>query len=575
MKTREWLFHTAEPEAIDRLVKSLGVSPVTAQILIARGITDANEARNFLNPDLSQLNNPFLLRDMDKAAMRVATAIRGGEQIRIHGDYDADGITATTLLVSFLRQFGANVDYHLPHRLEDGYGLHMDAVEKAAADGVSLMITVDCGITAFEEARRCRDLGLDLVITDHHEPHNVMPDAMAVINPKRRDSAYPFHNLAGVGVALKLARAIELTLAGHLTDGTMLSEYLDLAAFGTIADVMPLLGENRVIVRNGLEGISSAKRPGMAALLATSGLSGKKISSWNVAFGLAPRINAAGRLASPELGISLFLTDSPDEAYQIAETLNSINQERQAVESEILQQALAKIETEGDMSSQKAIVLAQEGWHPGVIGIVASRLVEIFHRPAILISIDGDEGRGSGRSIPGFDLYQALNDCRETLIGFGGHELAAGLTIRAQDIGVFTRRFLETADSRIPWDLIRPPKLYVDAVASLEEISEGLASEMELLSPFGAGNPAPVVAVKNVKVLEYRQIGADGKHIRMRVGDGDQIRDVIGFGMGDRAQDLYRLGGGTLDIAFCPEINEWNGTRNVRLNAKDFLASQG
>ncbi|HHY46540.1 MAG TPA: single-stranded-DNA-specific exonuclease RecJ [Firmicutes bacterium] len=574
MRRGNWQVSQAEPEVVSSLAAGLGISRVTAHVLASRGISDVVSARRFLDADPRQLHNPFLLNDMDRAATRVARAIRRGERIRVYGDYDVDGISATALLVSFLRRHGAKVDYQLPHRLEDGYGLHMAAVEKAAHDGITLLITVDCGITAFREASHCRSLGVDLVITDHHEAQETLPDAIAVVDPKRRDSLYPFRELAGVGVALKLAQAVDMCLSGRLSESLPLEHYLDLVALGTIGDVMPLVGENRVIARYGLMSMPRSENTGISALLEASGLSDRKLEAWHVSFGLAPRINAAGRLGSPDMAVELFLTDKAEEAAWIARVLNGKNQERQAIEDLILAQAMTRIGEDPGLREKRAIVLAGAGWHPGVIGIVASRLVEVFNRPAVLISLDGDTGRGSGRSIPGFDLYEALVSCRDTLEGFGGHELACGLTIRRENIRAFSERFTEIAGTMITGEMLAPPPLMVDAEADLHEIGEDLVRELERLGPYGVSNPSPVIVTRNLRVLEYRRIGRDGKHLKMRVGDGEWVREAIGFGLGERAMDIFRLRGAAIDVAFSPEVNEWNGQRFVRLNVKDFARSE-
>jgi len=549
--------------------ETLGLSLLTVRTLLTRGVTTSDEGRDFLEGRLATLPDPFLFDGMDKAVDRIVHAVKEGEKIAIHGDYDVDGITAVTLLVETLCSFGANVDYHIPLRLKDGYGLSGEALESAASSGVRVVVSVDCGVSAIEEARLASSLGLDLVITDHHLPPETLPEAFAIINPRKSGCPFPFKDLAGVGVAFFLMAALRKRLRemGYFEDKDEpdLRRSLDLVALGTIADIVPLRGINRILVRNGLAAITRGDRPGLQALKDVSGV--KEASCGAVGFRLAPRLNAAGRLEDASLGTELLLEGSYSKALETARILDAFNAERQKIEMETLNQAIDRLER-GREGGTTSIVLGDERWHPGVIGIVASRLVERYHRPSVLIAMENGKGKGSARSIRGLHLYEALHLCRDYLDGFGGHEFAAGLTISSDRIGDFTFAFEEVARGRLDdEDLI--PCLFHDGEVLLEELTSEVVGELEGLAPFGSGNPEPLFLTRRVKAQQIRVVGE--KHLRFTVRQGGYSSVCIAFGMADRLRELE----GEIDLLHSPEINLWQGQVSVQLKVKDFRAAEG
>jgi len=551
------------------LRRELGVPRLVARVLALRGLGSPEAARKFLRADLDDLLDPLLLPDMERAVVRVLRAVRNGEKIRIYGDYDVDGITSTCVLLNVLKALGADVDYYIPGRIEEGYGLNRDAVEKAASSGVTLLITVDCGITAVDEVELARSRGVDVIVTDHHEPAEELPRAYALVNPKRRDSTYPFADLAGVGVAYKLALALLRAHAGTLDAPAPSEGLLELVALGTIADVAPLTGENRVLAKHGLASLNCTSNPGLQALIRVSGLAGREISSGAVGFFLGPRLNAVGRLGDASLCVDLLTASSAERATYIASILDKANQERQSLEQAILDEAVSMVKTTPDGEAEDVVlVLAGEGWHPGVIGIVASRLVERFWRPAILISIQGDEGRGSGRSIDAFDLYGGLVQCADLLKEFGGHRHAAGLSIARNAVPALRERMNEVARGMLgPEDLAR--KVVCDAEARFGDIDIEVAEVLGALAPFGVGNPVPTFLSRGVRLVEYRGVGADAKHLKMKLAQDGVVLDAIGFGLGGMAPVLFAKGAKDVDIAYTIEVNQWNGARQVQLNIKE------
>ena len=543
--------------------------PTVAQIVAARGYDTPEAVASFLTPSLRSMIDPFLLLGMGQAVERLVSARRGQESICIYGDYDVDGITGTALLVSFLRAIGCRCGYFIPNRFDDGYGLNSDAIERIITSGADLIMSVDCGITARREAELCRQRGVDLIIVDHHSPHGDIPDACAVLNPLQPGCAYPFKSLAGVGVAFNLLIALRARLRelGELDEGTMpdLRNWLDLVALGTIADVVPLTGQNRIYVFHGLKRLSESSRPGVTALKTVAGISGA-VTCGQVGFRLAPRLNAAGRMESAVPGVDLLLGLEAQETRCIAEELDAANAERQQVEHRIFTEASGMVESSGLYPDCRSIVLASPDWHQGVIGIVASRLVERYHRPTILIALGEDgSGKGSGRSIPGFHLLDALTDCSGHLERFGGHRYAAGLTLKSDCVDTFAKAF-ESAASRLLEEYDLAPRLNIDAEIQPGDLSRELALQLKILEPFGAGNPEPVLLMREVGVIERRLVG-DG-HIRLRFKKEGHTFIGIAFRMADRhVPDL-------IDIAFYPEMNEWNGRSNLQLRIRDLRPAE-
>ncbi|MDD4170121.1 MAG: single-stranded-DNA-specific exonuclease RecJ [Desulfotomaculaceae bacterium] len=558
-----WRVKTPSPSLQQILAHHLGISLITAQLLINRGIYTIEQGSAFLSCALERLHSPLLLSDMKKAVARVLQAVQAGEKILIYGDYDADGITATVLLLQVTRRLGAIAGYFIPHRLEHGYGLRQDILQQAKETGTSLVITVDCGISANLEAAWAEENDLDLIITDHHEPPPVLPRALAVINPKRTDSNYPFHDLAGVGVALKFAQALlEATGAEKQT----WLDYLDLACLGTIADIVPLHGENRILVKHGLTRLAGTTRPGLKALFKVSGVSTNSLGAEEVGFRLTPRLNAAGRIGSPDQAVRLLLTGNDDEAEELANVLHQGNQHRQELEAAVLEEAMQILESRPALAAGKVIVLYSAGWHPGVIGIVASRLLDRFYRPVILIAIEGEAGSGSARSIPGFNIYQAISHCQEYLISAGGHALAAGFSIATDKLEDFYQAINQYADHVLEEDKM-VPGLDIDGLIDMSQVTEELVNEINLLQPFGHSNPAPLFSCREASVLTYRGVGRNSAHLKMRLRSGGVILDSIGFNLGAFTEALATRE--AVDLAFVPGVNEYNGRRSLQLEIKD------
>jgi len=484
---------------IGTLASELEISPVVSQILINRGIITTEDAKEFLFPSLKQLHNPLLIKDMEKGVDRLIEAISGNEKIVVYGDYDADGITSTVILIKFLREIHDNVSYYIPERIDEGYGLNMTAIDKFRDEGIKLIITVDCGVSDHEEIAHAVSSGIDVIVTDHHEIPDILPDCSAVVNPHRSDCSFPFKSLAGVGVAFNLLIALrgKLRDLGFWKDRKYpnLREYLDLVAIGTIADIVPLIDENRVLARTGLGVANNTKRVGLKALITISNMRNKTVSSESAAFRLIPRINAAGRIGAPEDAVELLLTDDEEKATILARRLDSYNGKRQEMEKAILNEILEDIHTTIDIDDINSLVFASHKWHPGVIGIVASKLVDRYHRPAILISIKNGIGKGSGRSIPEFNLYGGLEKCSPLLLAYGGHRYAAGITIREEDIEKFSSTLSRAVYEEIGDE--RPiPETVIDAMCGLNEIDYNLISQVEMLGPFGNMNPEPVLCAK-------------------------------------------------------------------------------
>ena len=554
------IWNVSEPgsAAVNNLVSG-GYAPLTAMVLAARGLETGAQADAYLDCN-APLPDPFLMTDMDLAAGRVGLAMARGEKIAVFGDYDVDGITSTCLLTDFLRRHGADCISYIPGRLEEGYGLNAIAIHQLHQEGVKLIITVDCGITAVAEAELCRELGIDLVITDHHECKQTLPRAAAVVDPHRPDGGYPHKNLSGVGVAFKLACA----LCGSAED--VLAEYADMVCLGTVADVMPLQGENRVFVSRGLEALRNTRRPGIAALMAECGCAPETLSASSIGFMLAPRINAAGRMGRIELAVELFLTDDPDRAQTVARQLCELNRQRQAVESEIYSQAISML-PQGQ--PPEAIVLADESWHQGVIGIVASRIAEEYCCPAFLICLDGEHGKGSSRSHGGFNLFASLTTLAPLLEGYGGHELAAGFNITRSNIPEFRSQLCRLAAGFYRDDTPRT-QLDVDCAVSPEMLTIRGIDGLSVLEPCGNGCPKPVLMVKNLTIERIQMVGG-GRHMRLRLRSGRTVLNAIYFSANPETASVQP--GDVVDIAFTPQINEFRGERSVQMNVLDIRPS--
>lgn len=566
MTRKRWYIKEQDEEAQGFLSHELNISPVISQVLINRGIKDVDAADRFLHPNLSHLHPPAMMKDMEKAVGRIIKAILGHEKIIVYGDYDVDGITAVTILITFLREVGADVSFYTPHRLKEGYGLNLEALNRIRSNGTRLMLTVDCGITDGEAIGFAQSNGMDVIVTDHHEVPDELPPAYAILNPKQKGCGFPFKSLAGVGVAFYLIIALRAKLRdmGFWRHNKVpnLKEYLDIVALGTIADIVPLIGENRILVKFGLEQLTVSSRPGIIALKEVSGLRDTVITSGMVGFRLAPRINAAGRLNRADDGVRLLTTRDPTEAKEIAMVLDSENTKRQRIEERIVKEAKDIVESDERILCGRSITLASHDWHTGVIGIAASRLVEEYYRPCVIISLQRGRGKGSARSIKGFHLYHGLRGCAHLLEGFGGHKYAAGLTIDEKNIPAFQNIFEEIAKNELSEeDLI--PRILIDRSITLGDLTWEFLNELKALSPFGASNPEPTFCSSMLSVLDSRVVG--NGHLKLKVKEDDILCDAIGFNMGEKPPSPGRQ----IKAAFVPQINDWRGTRTIQLRLKD------
>jgi single-stranded-DNA-specific exonuclease len=566
-----WQTVACDDTVATELAASLGVDPVVARLLCQRGLHDPELARRFLNPSLEHLHDPLLLTDMAPAVDRIMAAIANRQRIAIHGDYDVDGVTSTVILRRALELLGADVVHFIPERLKDGYGLQPAAIERLHGDGVSLVVSVDCGIRGAEAARRARDLGVDLIITDHHEPDAELPPALAVINPKRHDCTYPDKYLAGVGVALKLVQA----LLRRADRQAWLPGFIKVAAIGTLADVVPLVGENRVIAKLGLDLLSRGPhKVGLRSLLDVCGLTGKTIDSYHISFLLAPRVNAAGRMSTPDIATRLLLASDEalaEEVRQLAMQLDSENVRRQEEEAEILTAAKKVVTSDPDVGARSVLVVAGDGWHRGVIGIVASKLVDAFHRPAIVLSVEDGVAHGSCRSIPAFDMLGALERCAGLFIRFGGHRQAAGLTLDASRIRELRRAINDVADETLgPDDLM--PRLRIDCDLTFRAITGGVAAGVASLAPFGAGNPRPVFAARRVEIIDGPRKLKE-QHLKMALKRDGRIFRAIAWRAAER-HDYVAEHRAALDVAFSLEQNQYNGETYVELTLADVKRSE-
>ncbi len=561
---KTWQIREEDLAGKKRLLDAISISPIIAQLLINRGIRTVKDAEFFLNPSLLNLHDPFLMKSMKQAVARIKKAISSKEKILIYGDYDVDGISATALLSTVLTRLKADVETYIPSRLEDGYGLSAKNINSIHKKGIELLITVDCGITAISEVELLNSLGIDTIITDHHTPAKELPNTDIILNPLQDGCTYPDKNLAGVGVAFKLASG----LLGK--DDNWLYEQLDLVCLGTIADVVPLVGENRILVKNGLSELTHTKKEGLKALIEESYIKGGEITSYHVGYILAPRINAAGRLGRPETSLDLLLTDKPKKASELAKMLTKENKNRQKMEDVVLRQAMARIEGEIDFTQQRVIVLEGDNWHKGIIGIVASRIVDRFYRPTVMISMDGNEGRGSCRSIKNFNLFNALNECSDFLKRYGGHKYAAGLTIDRERLVGFKDRINQIAHENIlPEDLI--PSVKIDTEISISSLNEDLLEELNSLGPFGIGNPRPVFSSRNLSIRKMPQV-LRRSTLKMWVTDGNTTAEAVGFNMADSLpSDPLKQ---RIDLAYSCDLNTYKGITSIKLQIKDMRVKQ-
>ncbi|MDQ7778562.1 MAG: single-stranded-DNA-specific exonuclease RecJ [Planctomycetota bacterium] len=573
---RRWVQHPQRTPEARALASELGSSPVIAQILMNRGLKSLQEMRAFLSPSLNSLHDPGLLPDIEPALARIDDALAKGQRIVVYGDYDVDGISATALLLRFFRLLGRDAGFYIPQRLEEGYSLNINAIEKLANEGASLIITVDCGTCDVAVVERARQLGVDVLITDHHEQGNSLPPAVAIVNPKRRDSRYPFRDLSGVGVAFKLVWAFAQRLSNDRKVSEEFRDFLidsvGLVALGTVADVVPLLDENRVFAHYGLKALATCENPGIRALIRVSDLEGKEMLTHHVGFRLGPRLNAGGRLGSPYGSVELLATATEPRSSELALALDRANKERRRIEAEIFQGASQMLKDDPAHLDGNVIVLANETWHCGVLGIVASKLMEQYYRPVILISFDSGEGRGSGRSIPGFHLQQALISCQQTMVSCGGHAMAAGLRIRPEQVPVlreklnaYARENLSTADLT--------PALQIDDEISLAAVTKELVQELARLEPCGVGNRTPMFLSRGLQIAGDPQVmGTKGEHLQFVVSQGPVSLRAVAFGSGALRDRLVRWksAGEKIALVHQPALNTWRNMETVELRVKDF-----
>ncbi len=558
---KKWECCEVDEKRVKKLVKEYKISELLAKIIVGRDIDTNEDIPKFLNPTRNDFHDPFLMPDMEKAVERILTAIEKKEKIVIYGDYDADGITSITVLKKFLVGRGMNVGSYIPNRLDEGYGLNKEALKNIGNQGYQLMITVDCGISGIDEVDYANSIGIETIITDHHEPAEELPRAYAVIDAKRKDNQYPFNQLAGVGVVFKLIQALAIKLG---LDEKEYLKYLDLVCVGTISDIVPLVDENRVIAKLGLKLVEVTKNIGLRTLIESIGF--RKIDSGMISFGVAPRINACGRMGHQQDALDLFLCDDKNEASKIADKLNKFNQERQSKEKEIFEQVIQKIEkTEKDRT---CIVLGDEGWHHGIIGIVSSKVTDMYFKPSILVCFEDEIGKGSGRSIPGFDLHDALTKCSTYVEKFGGHSMAIGITIKKENFEKFKEEFEQFAKDKHISDII--PIISIDEEVSLKDIKIDNVKSLQLLEPYGEANKNPLFLFKNLKINSIRAL-SDGKHLKLTLKDDNYIIDAIGFNMGELS-NRYLLDD-KVDIVGTLDINSFNGNENIQITIKDMKLS--
>ena len=559
---KKWEIYQTNEEKVEELQKKYKLNKLLSTLLTNRGIIEEAEITKFLNPKRSDFYDPFGMPDMEKAVERILKAIEKKEQIIIYGDYDVDGITSVTVLKSFLEERGIQVNVYIPNRLNEGYGLNKTAMEEIAKQGNKLMITVDCGITAVEEVEYAKTFGIETIVTDHHEPAEELPKAIAVVDAKRKDNKYECRNLAGVGVVFKLIQALSIKLG---LDQKEYLKYLDIVCVGTISDIVPLTDENRVIVKLGLKLVEQTKNLGLKEILQSCGYS--KINSTTISFGVAPRINACGRMGHQEEALNLLLSKEVNQVKELTQKINEYNKTRQEIEKNIYNEAVEQIEKEG-LERKNTIVVSGKGWHHGVIGIVSSKITELYFKPSILLCEENGECKGSGRSVPGFDLHEALMECNDTINKFGGHAMAIGININKDKIEEFKKEFEKIAKEKEVDKII--PILNLDAEIKLDDVNKEMVDSLKELEPFGEANKMPIFAFRNLKIDSIRSL-SEGKHLRLSVKDNKNIINAIGFNMGALA-DMYRIGD-RVDIAGNLEINLFNGVDSIQINIKDIMKS--
>ena len=560
---KKWQIYDVDENKIEEISKTYNINKLLSTILVNRNIINEKDINKFLKPTRNDFHDPFLILDMEKAVERIIQAINKQENVTIYGDYDVDGITSITVLKSYLQDRGLEVNTYIPNRLDEGYGLNNNAIDKIAESGCELMITVDCGISAIDEIHYATSLGIETIVTDHHEPGEDIPKAIAVIDNKRKDSNYPFRELAGVGVVFKLIQALSIKLG--LPEEEYL-KYLDIVCIGTISDIVPLVDENRVITKLGLMLVKQTRNVGLRAILQVSGYS--KIDSNTISFGVAPRINACGRMGVAEEALNLFLSKNINQVNELARKLNEHNRVRQETEKDIFENAKRQIE-EKHLDENNTIVVAGENWHHGVIGIVSSKITEMYFKPSILLSFEEDGiGKGSGRSIPSFDLHDALMKCNDCIEKFGGHSMAIGITIKRENFDKLKDKLEEIAIEEHIDEIV--PVIKIDAKINLAEVNKEMVESLKELEPFGEGNKMPVFAFKNLKIDSIRAL-SEGKHLKLTLKDNNTIVSAIGFNMGQLAED-YRIGD-KIDVVGTLEINSFNGMDSIQINIKDIMKS--
>lgn len=554
---KKWEICKINEEDINKICEENNLSQLIGSILASKKIISKDEIREFLNPTRDDFHDPFLMPDMEKAVERILIAIQNKEKIIIYGDYDVDGITSVTVLKKFLEEQGLKTGEYIPNRLNEGYGLNKEAVKNISEQGYTLIITVDCGISCIEEIEYAKELGMEVIVTDHHEPGEIIPDCLAVVDAKRKDNKYPFNQLAGVGVVFKLIQSISLKLN---LEAKEYLKYLDIVCVGTISDIVPLIDENRVITKLGLKLVEKTRNIGLKTLLESTGY--KEINSTTISFGIAPRINACGRMGEEKEALELFLTNNIQEAKQISERLNQYNIERQETEKQIFKQAIQEIEEEN--KDVPCIILGKEGWHHGIIGIVASKVTDIYFKPSILICFEGEEGKGSGRSIPGFDLHDAVMNCNTYVEKFGGHSMAIGINVKKENFEKFKKEFEEYVQNSHINDII--PIIKIDKEIDLRKINIQDIRDLKLLEPYGEANKMPLFLIKNMKIQSIRTL-SEGKHIKLKLGIDNYIADAIGFNMENIAEQY--LIGDRVDVVGSLEINDFGDNENIQINLKD------
>ena len=564
-----WKIKIPDPQLVSLIQQEFNCSLIIASVMANRNILSKEEAQKFFSPTLESLHDPFLMQDMDKAADRLADCIKNRQNILVFGDYDVDGTTGASTLGLFINSAGGNSEVYVPDRETEGYGLSTQGVDKAEKIGAELIITSDCGITGHDSVDYANSRDIDVIITDHHMPSPELPNAYAVLNPKRDDCSYPFKGLCGGGVTLKLAEAVAIMLE---IDPELVYSHLDLITLGTSADLVPILDENRAIVHHGLKSLKKTEKPGLHALLEVSNLLEKELTVGRLIFGVAPRINAAGRLGDANRAVALFSTDNPIEAAEIARNLDEENRNRQDIQQTIVDEALLKVNSECDLQNENAIVLWEEGWHQGVIGIVASRIKEEFHRPTVIIAMENGVGKGSARSIYNFDLYENFTNCAAHLDGFGGHPMAAGMTISKSNLPLFRETFINLANNALSEsDLVGT--LTIETEMKLSDINGRFMEFLDKLAPFGPGNMRPQFVSRKVEIAGKPRLVGNGDHLKFRAKQNSKTFDAIAFNMGKHYSDL--LSGKPFDLAFVVEENEWQGRKSIQLNIRDIKLRGG